>query len=101
MAGFSGVHRGIALVMAASVGADSRGNGKQSWRINNTSCTIPVRPHGLTAFGSSKHLEYAAAYIFCQSQNDGKNPHGVGTGGTPFMPYLTKYRDETALHRLP
>ena len=46
------------------------------------------------------HLEYAAAYIFRQSQNDAKNPHAVGTGGTPFMPYLTKHRDETALHHL-
>ncbi len=46
------------------------------------------------------HLEYAAAYIFKQAQTDAKNPHAVGTGGTPFMPYLTKHRDETALHRL-
>jgi len=46
------------------------------------------------------HLEYAASYIFRQAQTDAKNPHAVGTGGTPFMPYLTKHRDETALHRL-
>jgi indoleamine 2,3-dioxygenase len=46
------------------------------------------------------HLEYAAAYIFRQAQTDPKNPHAVGTGGTPFMPYLTKHRDETAKHRL-
>jgi indoleamine 2,3-dioxygenase len=46
------------------------------------------------------HLEYAAMYIFRQAQTDAKNPHAVGTGGTPFMPYLTKHRDETALHRL-
>jgi indoleamine 2,3-dioxygenase len=48
----------------------------------------------------SLHLEYAAAYIFRQAQTDDKNPHAVGTGGTPFMPYLTKHRDETAAHRL-
>ena len=48
----------------------------------------------------SLHLEYAASYIFKQAQTDAKNPHAVGTGGTPFMPYLTKHRDDTALHRL-
>jgi indoleamine 2,3-dioxygenase len=48
----------------------------------------------------SLHLEYAATYIFRQAQTDEKNPHAVGTGGTPFMPYLTKHRDETAEHRL-
>jgi indoleamine 2,3-dioxygenase len=48
----------------------------------------------------SLHLEYAAAYIFRQAQTDAKNPHAVGTGGTPFMPYLTKHRDETSAHRL-
>jgi indoleamine 2,3-dioxygenase len=44
----------------------------------------------------SLHLEYAARYIFHQAQTDAKNPHAVGTGGTPFMPYLKKHRDETA-----
>lgn len=43
----------------------------------------------------SKHLEYAAKYIFHQAQTNPKNPHDVGTGGTPFMPYLRKHRDET------
>ena len=44
----------------------------------------------------SLHLEYAASYIFRQAQTDPKNPHAVGTGGTPFMEYLKKHRDETA-----
>jgi indoleamine 2,3-dioxygenase len=48
----------------------------------------------------SLHLEYAAAYIFRQAQTDAKNPHAVGTGGTPFMEYLKKHRDETARHRV-
>jgi indoleamine 2,3-dioxygenase len=48
----------------------------------------------------SLHLEYAAAYIFRQAQTDAKNPHAVGTGGTPFMQCLKKHRDETAEHRL-
>ncbi len=41
------------------------------------------------------HLEYAAQYIFKQAQGACTNPNTVGTGGTPFMPYLKKHRDET------
>ena len=47
----------------------------------------------------SMHLEYAGAYIHQQSQL--KNPFGrggstiTGTGGTPFMKYLKKHRDES------
>jgi indoleamine 2,3-dioxygenase len=54
---------------------------------------------GVEAF-RALHLEYAATYIFRQAQTDDKNPHAVGTGGTPFMKYLKKHRDETAEHRL-
>jgi indoleamine 2,3-dioxygenase len=48
----------------------------------------------------SLHFEYAATYIFRQAQTDAKNPHAVGTGGTPFMEYLKKHRDETSQHRV-
>lgn len=48
----------------------------------------------------SLHLEYAAKYIFHQAQTDSKNPHAIGTGGTPFMQYLKKHRDETGQSRL-
>lgn len=48
----------------------------------------------------SLHLEYAAKYIFHQAQTDPKNPHTVGTGGTPFMEYLKKHRDDTGHSRL-
>src|SRR5580704_2112287 len=48
----------------------------------------------------SLHFEYAATYIFQQAQTDAKNPHAVGTGGTPFMEYLKKHRDETGQHHL-
>lgn len=47
----------------------------------------------------SMHLEYAGTYIHKQAQI--KNPFGrggstiTGTGGTPFMTYLKKHRDET------
>jgi indoleamine 2,3-dioxygenase len=48
----------------------------------------------------SLHLEYAASYVFHQAQTNPKNPHAVGTGGTPFMEYLKKHRDETGHGRL-
>jgi indoleamine 2,3-dioxygenase len=54
--------------------------------------------HWLEAF-RSLHLEYAASYIHAQA-GGGANPSDVGTGGTPFMQYLAKHRDETAADRL-
>jgi indoleamine 2,3-dioxygenase len=48
----------------------------------------------------STHLEYAHNYIVKQSQAENRNPAHVGTGGTPFAPYLKKHRDETARHRV-
>lgn len=44
----------------------------------------------------TKHLEYAAAYVFKQAQSSPANPTTIGTGSTPFLPYLKKHRDETA-----
>lgn len=55
--------------------------------------------HWLEKFRSI-HLEYAAEYIHRQSSAGGANPTSVGTGGTPFMQYLAKHRDETARARL-
>ena len=52
----------------------------------------------------AQHLEFAATYIHKQSQI--KNPFGrggstiTGTGGTPFMKYLKKHRDETKKQKI-
>lgn len=43
----------------------------------------------------SIHLGYAKAYIERQAQRSQGNPTYVGTGGTPFMDYLTAHCDET------
>jgi indoleamine 2,3-dioxygenase len=49
----------------------------------------------------AQHLEYAANYINKQAKNSEGNPVDVGTGGTPFMKYLKKHRDESGKHLLP
>ena len=53
---------------------------------------------GVEAFRST-HLEYAGRYIQKQAQV-GVNSTVYGTGGTPFMRYLKKHRNETRAHRV-
>ncbi|MEO1656730.1 MAG: indoleamine 2,3-dioxygenase [Pseudomonadota bacterium] len=48
----------------------------------------------------TRHLEYAASYINKQGKKAAGNDTEVGTGGTPFMRYLKKHRDETSANLL-
>ncbi|MDJ0593035.1 MAG: hypothetical protein QNJ72_24120 [Pleurocapsa sp. MO_226.B13] len=47
----------------------------------------------------TKHLEFATRYIHQQAAEP-HNDTSIGTGGTPFIRYLKKHRDETSQHLL-
>ncbi len=48
----------------------------------------------------TRHLEYAASYIAKQHKDSAGNDTDIGTGGTPFIKYLKKHRDEAEQHLL-
>ncbi|MEM7288249.1 MAG: indoleamine 2,3-dioxygenase [Actinomycetota bacterium] len=81
-------------VRAASTVREVAGAGDSGMRERYNLCV-----RGLARF-RTRHLEYAARYINKQSRAGAGNDPDVGTGGTPFMRYLRKHRDEAERHLL-
>lgn len=73
---------------------DFAASGRPSLREAYNECIVRM-----THF-RTRHLEYAASYIHRQTRDSTGNDTAVGTGGTPFMQYLKKHRDEAEQHLL-
>ena len=73
---------------------DFAASGRPSLREAYNECVIRLTPF------RTRHLEYAASSIHRQANDPTGNDTAVGTGGTPFMQYLKKHRDEAERHLL-
>lgn len=90
-----------ALLAALEARRDSQGRPLLFGYVRDRKATHPElwRAYGvcveLLAQFRQIHVDYAERYIFRQHQSHASNPTSVGTGGTPFMPYLTKHLEDT------
>jgi len=91
--------RHVAFIEAVEAGPSVRNFVTAAKRLSLT--TVFNECVELVANFRAMHLEYAGTYIHAQAQATPGNPSAVGTGGTPFMTYLRKHRDETKKQTLP
>jgi len=91
--------RHVAFIEAVEAGPSVRNFVTTAKRVSLT--TVFNDCVELVANFRAMHLEYAGTYIHAQAQATPGNPSAVGTGGTPFMTYLRKHRDETKEQTLP
>ena len=91
--------RHVAFIEAVEAGPSVRNFVTMAQRLSLT--TVFNDCVELVANFRAMHLEYAGTYIHAQAQATPGNPSAVGTGGTPFMTYLRKHRDETKTQTLP
>jgi indoleamine 2,3-dioxygenase len=83
----------VRFIEAVEAGPSVRSFVQQAGRASTTE--LFNQSVELVADFRALHLQYASSYIFAQAQKTPGNPSAVGTGGTPFIPYLKKHRDET------
>ncbi len=89
-----------AVERAAKRGSSIRAYVKKQKRANTTLLDVYNSCVSWVETFRDTHVGYAKAYISTQAQKTAANPTGIGTGGTPHIPYLEKHRDETKEHKI-
>ena len=69
-------------------------------RRRRVSCARTTRASRSSRVSARSTSTTPARYIHQQAPAGAANPTGIGTGGTPFMSYLLKHREETERQRI-
>lgn len=89
-----------AFLDSLSKGPSVRGHVSEQRQEKPELCQLYNHCIDLIARFRLTHLKYAALYIQKQSQQGNLNPNAIGTGGTPFMNYLSKHEHEVKTFKL-